>query len=39
VTAFLAPLLVAWIDSRTKRRLANAPESRSELNGSDAGDR
>jgi 2-keto-3-deoxygluconate permease len=39
VTAFLAPLLVAWIDSRTRRRLANTLESRSELNGSDAGHR
>jgi hypothetical protein len=39
VTAFLAPPLVAWIDRRTRRRLTSAQESRSELNGSDAGHR
>jgi 2-keto-3-deoxygluconate permease len=37
VTAFLAPMIVAWMDKRNKGRMAKLPEVGSEPNGADAG--
>jgi len=39
VTAFLAPMIVAWMDKRNRGRRSKAPDVGSEPNGADAGSR